>query len=106
VALIGTLIATVFSEFVRDGRHRRVSTAKSDRDDDDSEEGIMSSLKDRRNARRLATPRITQVRMDVSDSQGQRKSFVWSGLNLPRFQIEGNTLFVSGRIVKRVLASD
>ena len=61
----------------------------------------MSSLKDRRNARRPLTPRITEVRMDISDSQGRRKSVVWSGLNLPKFRVEGKTLFAMGQAPRR-----
>lgn len=52
----------------------------------------MSSLKDRRRARRPVLPRITEVRIDVSDSSGRKKSVVWSGLDLPRFHVEGRTL--------------
>lgn len=61
----------------------------------------MSSLKDRRSARRPVTPRITQVRIDVNDSNGIRKSVVWSGLNLPKFRVEGMSLLAMGRTTRR-----
>jgi hypothetical protein len=52
----------------------------------------MSSLKDRRRARRPTIARITEVRIDVSHSSGAKKSVVWSGLNLPKIQVEGRSL--------------
>ena len=61
----------------------------------------MSSLKDRRSARRPVTPRITQVRIDVSDSNGARKSVVWSGLNLPKFRVEGMSLLTTAQTPRR-----
>jgi len=61
----------------------------------------MSSLKDRRGARRLVTPRITQVRIDVNDSNGAKKSVVWSGLNLPKFRVEGMSLLAMGQAPRR-----
>jgi hypothetical protein len=61
----------------------------------------MSSLKDRRSARRPVTPRITQVRIDVSDSNGTRKSVVWSGLNLPKFRVEGMSLLTMAQTPRR-----
>lgn len=61
----------------------------------------MSSLKDRRSARRPVTPVITQVRIDVSDSNGTRKSVVWSGLNLPKFRVEGMSLLAMANTPRR-----
>lgn len=52
----------------------------------------MSSLKDRRRARRPIVARITDVRIDVSHSSGAKKTVVWSGLNLPRIRVEGRSL--------------
>ena len=61
----------------------------------------MSSLKDRRGARRSVTPRITQVQIDVSDNKSGRKSVVWSGLSLPKFRVEGISMFAMGRAPRR-----
>jgi hypothetical protein len=59
----------------------------------------MSSLKDRRRARRPILARITDVRIDVSHSSGARKSVVWSGLNLPK--IRGRSLLDMGQVPRR-----
>jgi len=61
----------------------------------------MSSLKDRRGARRPVTPRITQVRIDVSDNNGTRKTVVWNGLSLPKFRVEGMSLFAMAQTPRR-----
>jgi hypothetical protein len=61
----------------------------------------MSSLNDRRRARRPITARITEVRIDVSHSSGTKKSVVWSGLNLPKIHVEGRSLLDMGRPPRR-----